>query len=103
MFSKGKTATKVLENNIILQQYDVGRMFGSGGPEGVWKIYEGLSKVDGRVRLEHFTITQINYYSIIRLVFILFIVNHKAIFEHCRKYQYLCLIKTGEVLQPIIL
>ena len=49
MFSKGKTASKVLENNVILQQYDVGRLFGSGGPEGVWKIYEGVSKTDGRV------------------------------------------------------
>ena len=49
MFSKGKTASKVLENSAILQQYDVGRLCGSGGPEGVWKIYEGASKTDGRV------------------------------------------------------
>ena len=49
MFGKGKTATKVLEHNSILNQYDVGRLFGSGGPEGVWKIYEGMNKNDGRV------------------------------------------------------
>ena len=49
MFGKGKTATKVLEHNSILNQYDVGRLFGSGGPEGVWKIYEGMNKTDGRV------------------------------------------------------
>ena len=49
MFSKGKTATKVLENNIITQQFEVGKLFGSGGPEGVWKIYEGISKTDGKV------------------------------------------------------
>ena len=49
MFGKGKTASKVLEHNGILNQYDVGRLFGSGGPEGVWKIYEGMNKTDGRV------------------------------------------------------
>ena len=49
MFSKGKTATKVLESNAITQQYEVGKLFGSGGPEGVWKIYEGVSKFDGKV------------------------------------------------------
>ena len=49
MFSKGKTATKVLENNVITHQYEVGKLFGSGGPEGVWKIYEGVSKTDGKV------------------------------------------------------
>ena len=50
MFGKGKTASKVLEHNGILNQYDVGRLFGSGGPEGVWKIYEGMNKTDGKVR-----------------------------------------------------
>ena len=50
MFSKSKTASKLLENNPILQYYEVGRLFGNGGPEGVWKIYEGVSKTDGRVR-----------------------------------------------------
>ena len=49
MFSKGKTASKVLENNVILQQYEVGRLYAGGGPEGVWKIYEGISKTDGKV------------------------------------------------------
>jgi hypothetical protein len=51
MFSKSKTASKLLENNPILQYYEVGRLFGNGGPEGVWKIYEGVSKSDGRVSL----------------------------------------------------
>ena len=50
MFSKGKTATKVLENNFITHQFEVGKLFGSGGPESVWKIYEGVSKIDGKVR-----------------------------------------------------
>ena len=49
MFSKGKPATKVLEHNVILQKYDVGRLYGSGGPEGAWKIYEGCCKTDGKV------------------------------------------------------
>ena len=49
MFSKSKSASKLLENNPILQYYEVGRLFGNGGPEGVWKIYEGVSKADGRV------------------------------------------------------
>ena len=49
MFSKGKTATKVLENNAITHQYEVGRLVGSGGPEGVWKIYEGVNKSDAKV------------------------------------------------------
>jgi len=50
MFSKSKNASKLLENNSILQYYEVGRLFGNGGPEGVWKIYEGVSKSDGKVR-----------------------------------------------------
>ena len=49
MFSKGKPASKVLEHNVILQKYDVGRLYGSGGPEGAWKIYEGCCKTDGKV------------------------------------------------------
>ena len=49
MFSKGKSATKVLENNAITQQYEVGKLVGSGGPEGVWKIYEGVNKSDAKV------------------------------------------------------
>ncbi len=49
MFSKGKSGSRLLENNGILQHYEVGRLYGSGGPEGVWKIYEGFSKTDGRV------------------------------------------------------
>lgn len=48
MFSKGKSATRLLENNQIVQHFDVGRLYASGGPEGIWKIHEGVSKVDGR-------------------------------------------------------
>ena len=54
MFSKGKTASKVLEHNVILQQYEVGRLYAGGGPEGVWKIYEGVSKTDGKVSVQEF-------------------------------------------------
>ena len=51
MFSKGKSALKLLENNPILSQYEVGRLYASGGPEGVWKIYEGVSKTDAKVNI----------------------------------------------------
>ena len=50
MFSK-KSGYKLLESNPILSHYEVGRLFASGGPEGVWKIYEGVSKVDGKVSM----------------------------------------------------
>ena len=49
MFSKGKSGYRLLESNPILSHYEVGRLYASGGPEGVWKIYEGVSKVDGKV------------------------------------------------------
>ncbi len=49
MFSKVKSSSKVLENNAILQHYDVGKAYASGGPEGVWKIHEAVSKTDGKV------------------------------------------------------
>lgn len=49
MFSKGKSGLKLLENNPILNHYDVGRLYASGGPEAVWKIHEGVSKSDGKV------------------------------------------------------
>ena len=50
MFSKGKTGAKLLENNPVLQYYEVGRCYASGGPEGIWKIYEGKKRADGKVR-----------------------------------------------------
>ena len=56
MFSKGKPASKVLEHNVILQKYDVGRLYGSGGPEGAWKIYEGCCKTDGKVKKVDFAL-----------------------------------------------
>ena len=49
MFSKGKSGHKLLENNPILGLYEVGRLYATAGPEGVWKIYEGVSKTDGKV------------------------------------------------------
>ena len=55
MFSKSKSGTRLLENNPILNHYEVGRPYASGGPEGIWKIYEGYSKSDKRVRLLYFT------------------------------------------------
>ena len=51
MFSKGKSGYKLLESNPILSHYEVGRLYATGGPEGVWKIYEGVSKADGKVNL----------------------------------------------------
>lgn len=50
MFSKGRSGAKLLENNPILQFYEVGRAYASGGPEGIWKIHEAVSKTDGKVR-----------------------------------------------------
>ena len=52
MFSKGKSGVRLLENNAILQHYEVGRVFASGGPEGIWKIHEAISKHDGKVRID---------------------------------------------------
>ena len=52
MFSKGKSAHRLLETNPILAHFDIGRLFASGGPEGVWKIYEGVGKTDGKVHSE---------------------------------------------------
>ena len=52
MFSKGKSGAKLLENNAILHHFHVGRLFATGGPEGVWKIYEGYYKTDGKVSSE---------------------------------------------------
>ena len=43
-------AAKLLENNSIACHYDVGKAVGSGGPEGVWKLYEARAKSDGKVR-----------------------------------------------------
>lgn len=50
MFSKGKSGSRLLENNPILQHFEVNRCYASGGPEGIWKIYEARSKLDGKVR-----------------------------------------------------
>ena len=62
MFSKGKSGAKLLENNAILHHFHVGRLFATGGPEGVWKIYEGYYKTDGKVSNESLSInnSQIN-------------------------------------------
>nr|XP_040582110.1 SCY1-like protein 2 [Lepeophtheirus salmonis] len=48
MFGKSRSGARQLENNPILQFYDVGRIVASGGPELIWKIHEAVSKVDGR-------------------------------------------------------
>jgi len=99
MFGKGKTASKVLEHNGILNQYDVGRLFGSGGPEGVWKIYEGMNKTDGRVSLHS---TMINYLNEL-MISCEKNYTYKCIeFELFRKCQYLYLTRMEEVLLPII-
>ena len=43
-------AAKLLENNSMACHYDVGKAIGSGGPEGVWKLYEARARSDGKVR-----------------------------------------------------
>ncbi len=34
--------------------FQVGRAYASGGPEGVWKIYEATARADGKVRRRAF-------------------------------------------------
>ncbi|XP_059477064.1 SCY1-like protein 2 isoform X2 [Neocloeon triangulifer] len=51
MFSKfkhGTGAQNVLDNNPILQFFEVGKLLASAGPEMVWKIYDGYRKSDGK-------------------------------------------------------
>ncbi len=51
--SKGKSGlNKLLEGNAILQHYEVGRAYASGGPEGIWKIHEAVAKADAKVKKE---------------------------------------------------
>ena len=61
MFSKGKSGSKLLENNPILQHYEVGRAHASGGPEGIWKIHEATSKADGKVNKRTLAKTQVEF------------------------------------------
>ncbi|TRY61045.1 hypothetical protein TCAL_08271, partial [Tigriopus californicus] len=44
----GKSGSRLLENNPILQHFEVNRCYASGGPEGIWKIYEARRKLDGK-------------------------------------------------------
>lgn len=40
------------EGNPILNQYEMGKQVATGGPEGVWKVYEGHRKSDAKVSPE---------------------------------------------------
>ena len=79
MFSKGKSALKLLENNAILSHFDVGRLYASGGPESVWKIYEGVAKSDGKVRFLKYRLNFIRAPFLI----LLFMISINAVKFHC--------------------
>ena len=79
MFSKGKSALKLLENNAILSHFDVGRLYASGGPESVWKIYEGVGKADGKVRFLKYRLDFIRASFLILLLMI----SITAVIFHC--------------------
>ena len=79
MFSKGKSALKLLENNAILSHFDVGRLYASGGPESVWKIYEGVAKSDGKVRFLKYRLVLIRASFLILLLMI----SIAAVKLHC--------------------
>ena len=38
-----------MDKGPLAQQYEVGKLIGTGGPCFVWKIYEGYRKSDGKV------------------------------------------------------
>jgi SCY1-like protein 2 len=52
-FKHGAGAQNVLDNNPILQFFEVGKLMASAGPEMVWKIYDGYRKTDGKVSQRH--------------------------------------------------
>ena len=39
-----------IEQNPISQQFEIGRLVGSAGPEFLWKIYDAKRKSDNKVR-----------------------------------------------------
>jgi hypothetical protein len=54
MFSKfkhGATGQNVLENNPIVQYFEIGKQTASAGPELVWRIHDAYRKSDGKVRV----------------------------------------------------
>jgi SCY1-like protein 2 len=55
MFSKfkhGPTGQNVLDNNPILQHFEIGKQTASAGPELVWRIHDAYRKSDGKVSVQ---------------------------------------------------
>jgi SCY1-like protein 2 len=53
MFSKfkhGATGQNALDNNPIVQFFEIGKQTASAGPELVWRIHDAYRKSDGKVR-----------------------------------------------------
>ncbi|GAB6033329.1 hypothetical protein CHUAL_013097 [Chamberlinius hualienensis] len=46
MFKFKQVPQHVLDNNPIMQQFEIGRQVGSAGPELIWKIYEAIRRTD---------------------------------------------------------
>ena len=40
-----------IEQNPISQQFEIGRLVGSAGPEFLWKIYDAKRRSDNKVRI----------------------------------------------------
>jgi SCY1-like protein 2 len=54
MFSKfkhGATGQNALDNNPIVQYFEIGKQTASAGPELVWRIHDAYRKSDGKVRV----------------------------------------------------
>jgi len=55
MFSKfkhGGTQQNALDNNPIVQYFEIGKQTASAGPELVWRIHDAYRKSDGKVNLQ---------------------------------------------------
>jgi SCY1-like protein 2 len=53
MFSKfkhGAAGQNALDNNPIVQFFEIGKQTASAGPELVWRIHDAYRKSDGKVR-----------------------------------------------------
>lgn len=59
MFSKFKhvgsaAPQNILDNNPIIQYFEIGKQVASAGPELVWKIHDAYRKSDGKVRIIYY-------------------------------------------------
>jgi SCY1-like protein 2 len=55
MFSKfkhGGTPQNALDDNPIVQYFEIGKQTASAGPELVWRIHDAYRKSDGKVNLQ---------------------------------------------------